>query len=334
MTSFLFYGASSMDSPLTRIILFVIGGYFIVLLFLGAYEWIRKEYPRPPSSHPSTERIQHPFYYKQAKEALKRFAGLTKTERVAIKESLKSGLISMEQWMIHLDQSDYQIMCIGELHKDSTRNFLAEEFFKKFSVDVLLLEATPKELKRLIKRMNAGRTYYPLLDADIMRILRAVEVRNPDIKIYGIEETDKQKKTHHGFAGSRDKAIARNFWYRFQPGIRHVILLGALHCTNEPNWLFENLRSQAPFPLKKRLLNVYVLGEHQNGPLGTFLYFLDEIGIDKKDFVIPDTSALHPHIYEWFQLLNHQILKKFSTLIVFRIPAKEIAEIEANFKIE
>jgi hypothetical protein len=81
-------------------------------------------------------------------------------------------------------------MCIGELHEESTRNFIVEEFFAKFSVDVLLLEATPKELKRLIKRMNAGRTYFPLLAADIMNILRAVRVRNPDVKIFSIEETD------------------------------------------------------------------------------------------------------------------------------------------------
>ncbi len=54
-------------------------------------------------------------------------------------------------------------------HEESTRNFLAEEFFAKFSPDVLLLEASPKDLKRLIKRMDAGRDYFPLLDADIMK---------------------------------------------------------------------------------------------------------------------------------------------------------------------
>ena len=83
---------------------------------------------------------------------------------------------------------------MGELHEESTRNFLAEEFFAKFSTDVLLLEATPKDLKRLIQRMDAGRDYFPLLDADIMKILRSVKNRNPAIKIWGIEETDEQQK--------------------------------------------------------------------------------------------------------------------------------------------
>ena len=308
-----------MDSPLARMIIFVLGGYFIILLFMITYDWIREEYPRPPTKPPSTERIQHSSYHKQAVEALQRFSRLPKPERNAIKESLESSLISMEQWLTHLGQSDYQVMCIGEFHEESTRNFLAEEFFAKFSFDVLLMEATPKELKHLIKRMNAGRTYFPLLEADIMNILRTVRARNPNIKICGIEETDKQQKEHRGHTGSRDRSIARNFWNKFQPGMRHIILFGAIHCTNEPNWLFEYLCGQAPLPLKERMLNAQVLGEHQDGPLEAFVFFLDEIGIEKKNFVIPDTSALHPRIYELFQLLNRQILEKFCTLIVFRI---------------
>jgi hypothetical protein len=225
----------------------------------------------------------------------------------------------MEQWLTLLGQSDYQIMCMGELHEESTRNFLAEEFFAKFSTDVLLLEATPKKLKRLIKRMDAGRDYFPLLDADIMKILRTVKDRNPAIKIWGIEETDEQQNGQQGHSNSRDQSIAHNFWSRFQPGRLHIILFGALHCTNEPNWLFKLLYSQASLPLKERMLNVRVLGEHQNGPLEAFVYFLDEIGIEKKHFVIPNTNSLHPRIYELFQLLNRQTLDKYRSLIVFRM---------------
>ena len=308
-----------MDSPLARMILLVLGGYFIILLFMIAYDWIRKEYPRPPTKPPSTVRIQHPIYHKQAVDALQRFSRLPKFERDAIKENIESSLISMEQWLTHLGQSDFQVMCIGEFHEESTRTFLAEEFFAKFKVDVLLLEATPKELNRIIKRLNAGRTYFPLLDAEIMNILRSVRARNPDVNICGIEETDKQQKEQRGRAGSRDQSIAHNFWKMFQPGMRHIILFGALHCANEPNWLFEYLRDQAPLSLKERMLNAQVLGEHQNGPLEAFVFFLDEIGIEKKNFVIPDTSALHPFIYEWFQSLNHQTLESFCTLVVFRI---------------
>jgi len=308
-----------MDSPLARVILASLGGYLIILLFLSVYDWILEEYPRRPTKPPSSERIQHPLYHEEVAKALQRFFRLPKPEKAAIKQNLESSLISIEQWLTHLGQSDYQIMCMGELHEESTRNFLAEEFFAKFSTDVLLLEATPKDLKRLIKRMDAGRDYFPLLDADIMKILRSVKDRNPAIKIWGIEETDEQQKGQHGRSISRDQSIAHNFWDRFQPGRFHIILFGTLHCTNEPNWLFKHLYNQASLPLKDRMLNVWVLDEHQNGPVEAFVYFLDEIGIERKHFVIPNTNSLHPRIYELFQMLNQQTLEKYRTLIVFRI---------------
>ena len=113
--------------------------------------------------------------------------------------------------------------------------------------------------------------------------------------------------------------MAHNFWDRFQPGRLHIILFGALHCTNEANWLYKNLCNQASLYLKERMLNVRILGEHQNGPVEAFVYFLDEIGIEKKHFVIPNTDSLHPQIYELFQMLNRQTLGKYRSLIVFRI---------------
>jgi hypothetical protein len=304
-----------MDSPLARVILALFGGYIIILLFLSIYDWLVEEYPKRPAKPPSSERIQHPFYHEEAAKALQQFSRLPKPEKTVIKNNLKSNLISMEQWLTHLGQSDYQIICMGELHEESTRNFLAEEFFAKFSTDVLMLEATSKNLKRLIKRMDAGRDYFPLLSADIMKILRTVKDRNPTIRIWGIEETEEQQKD----SNSRDQSIAHNFWDRFQPGKLHIILFGALHCTNDPNWLFKNLCDQATFPLKEHMLNVRVLEEHQNGPVEAFVYFLDEIGIEKKHFVIPNTNSLHPRIYELFQMLNRQILEKYRSLIVFRI---------------
>ena len=307
-----------MDSPLARVILTTLGGYLLILLFISVYDWIHEEYPRRPTEPLKSGRIQHQRNHQDAIKALQLFSRLPKPEKTAIKESLKSNLISIKQWLTRLRQSNLQIVCMGELHKESTRSFLSKEFFANFSVDVLLLEATSEELKHLIKRMEAGRDYFPLLDADIMTILRSVRDRNPDIKIYGIEETDKQAKNHHGHSNTRDQSIAQNFWGTFEPGLRHVILFGALHCADESNWLFYNLCNQASPTLKDEMLNVRVLGEHQNGPVEAFVYFMDEIGIEKRHFVIPDTRSLPDHIDEWFPLLNRQTLKKYRSLIVFR----------------
>lgn len=295
----------------------VLGGYVIILLLLFIYEWIGEKYPRAPTEPPNTARIQHPYSHQLAVDALQRFSRLSKPEREAILANLNSNIISMEQWVTHLGQSDYQILCLGEFHRESTRQFLADEFFAHVRGDVLLLEATPRELKHLTNMVKAGRTYFPLLDADIMKILRSVRGRNPAIEIYGIEETDNQRKDRRDRGGSRDKSMAGNFWERFYPGKRHIILIGAFHCTNQPNWLFDNLCDQAPPPLREQMLNVQVLGEHQTGPVEAFVFFLDEIGIQNKTFVIPDTRALHPLIYEWFHSLNRQTLESFGTLVVF-----------------
>jgi hypothetical protein len=66
------------------------------------------------------------------------------------------------------------------------------------------------------------------------------------------------------------------------------------------------------------MVNVQLLEEHQNGPLEAFVFFLDEIGIEKTGFVIPDTRALHACIYAWFPSLNRQALQRYRSLIVFR----------------
>lgn len=304
-----------MNSPLARAGLAMFGGCIFVLLFLFIYDWIVAEYPRRPAELSNPERIQHPFNHEQAKKALQRFSRLPEPEQAAIKDSLKSDLISPEQWLAQLEKAGYQIICMGENHAESTRKFLAEEFFANFNADVLLLETTPENLQRLIGRMHDGRDYFPLLNADIMKILRAANGRNPTIDIRGIEEIKEQRKR----SNSRDRSIARNFWDRFQPGKLHIILIGALHCSNDPNWLFNTLLDQASLPLKEQMLNLRVLGEHQNGPVEAFIYFLDEIGIEKKHFVIPDTGSLHPRIYELFQMLNWQTLERYRSLVIFRM---------------
>jgi hypothetical protein len=307
-----------MNSPLARVIMSVLSGYLILLLLLTVHDWYQKEFPSPPPPTSSSKRVQHPFHHSQALRALQHFSRLPGSEKSAIKSHLDRVLLSTERWLADLPRSNYKIICLGEVHEESTRAFLADRFFSKLPIDVLMLETTPDGLNRLIRRMEAGRRYFPLLDADIMSILHTVRAINPDVEIFGIDETDKQQENQNDPRGARDKSIARNFWSRYTPGSRHLILFGASHCANEPNWLFSRLCKQAPLPLSDQMLNVQVLEEHQRGPLEAFVYFLDEIGLEKKDFVIADTAGLHPRIYELFPLLDRQILKKYLTLIVFR----------------
>ena len=70
--------------------------------------------------------------------------------------------------------------------------------------------------------------------------------------------------------------------------------------------------------LKDAMLNVRVLGAHQNGPVAAFVYVMDEIGIDKGSFVISDTRTLPSDICEWFPLLNRETPAEYRAWIVFR----------------
>ena len=305
-----------MDSPLARMILTVFGGYLLILLGLVIYDWYREEFPSPPEKPQHIDPVQHPYYHTEALNVLKHYSGLPEAERIHIKHHLEQNLLSIEQWITELERSDYTIICLGEFHDESTRQFLAEEFFSSFTVDVLHLEANPKELRRLSRKMEAGREYFPLLEADIITILRAVRARNPHIIIRGIEETAQQEKLGKG--RTRDCSLAENFWKRFHPEATNIILFGAAHCSNDPHWLYGRLRSQALPSLDARMLNVRILGEHQSGPIEGFVFFLDEIGVTVEDFVLSDTGSLYPHIHEWFSTLRQQILEKFQALVVFR----------------
>ena len=289
-----------MNSPISRVILSVLAGYVLILLLLTARDWYRREYPRPPAESLVEERIQHPLHHKRALDALDRFGRLPRTEREAIRKNLEERLVPLEQWLSRLDRSDVQILCLGELHEESTRAFLADVLFARIPVDVLLLEATPRDLKGLMRRAESGRRYFPLLGADIMEILRTVMAVNPGIRICGIEETAEQQKREHQTSGSRDQHIAQNFWEHFRPGLRHVVLFGAFHCAKEPNWLYGNLWKKANSELRKKMLNVRVAHEHQHGPLEAFLFFLDDLGLKNDSSFVLKTDFLHPGLTESF----------------------------------
>jgi hypothetical protein len=307
-----------MNSPLVRVILATFAGYLAILLALSVYDWISAEYPKRPAPLPAAERVSHPFYHQAAVMALQRFSQLSEADKAAVRTHLTAGLTPMAQWAKRFDQTTDQIVCIGEHHEEATRRFLATAFFPAIGTDVLLLEATPDQMRGFVSRMTAGRDYYPLLGADILNVLRSATKRNPETEIRGIEETPAQQKTSPGRPNSRDRAIADNFWKHYRPGARHMVLFGALHCTNEPNWLFSNLRGQASPLLRRRMVNLLVVGEHQSGPVEAFVYFLDEIGVPRHSFVIPHTGALTPRINRWFDALRRQILEKYAVVVVFR----------------
>ena len=326
-----FKAINKLNSAIGRFFLIVLGWPLLLLILITSFEWIRDAYFPPALEKPRTDRIQHPGYHSLGLNALQRFSELARPDHNMVIRNLEANLIPMGQWLARLQPSDYDVLFLGEDHSEGTRKFLAEQFFSKFKIDRLLLEATPGELERITKLLEEGKTYIPLLGADIAKVIRAARRKNPHVTLDGIEETKRQwKNRHEDRLGSRDKTITFNFWGKFRPGERYAVLFGALHLTNQPDWFFRSARSLAPPSIANKMLNIRVLGEHQDGPLEAFVFFLDEIGVQKKDFVIPDTRYLHPFVRDWFLLLKQHTLLEFRTLVVFRSQQPPLTQISRN----
>lgn len=304
-----------------RILLVVLAWPLIILSVIISFDWIREEFFTSTPDKRSIVPIRQPSYHSVGVNALQRFAELPESNRASIRKNLETNLISIEQWLATLQQSQYKVLCLGEDHEEATREFLAEELFSRLTFHVLLLEATADEVARIVKRIDAGKTYVPLLDADIARVIRAARHKNPDVALEGIEETKRQKKKreHRDRPGLRDDSIVKNFWDKYRPGKRHAILFGALHCTDRRSWFFERVRAMASPFIADEMLSIRVVGEHQGGALGALVFFLDGIDIAKTDFVIPNIRLLDPLIFQWFSLLEPQTLGRFQTLVVFRM---------------
>lgn len=304
-----------------RILFVVLAWPLIILTIIVSFDWVRNEFfTSVPDKH-AAYRIKRPKYYSVGLNALQRFAELPESNQAVVKANLERNLISTEQWLAALQRSQYKVLCLGEDHEEATRQFLAEALFAELTFHVLLLEATSDEVARIVKRVDAGKPYVPLLDANIARVIRAARRKNPGVILEGIEETKRQRKQrkHTDRPGLRDDSIVKNFWDKYRAGERHAILFGALHCTDRPNWLFGRVRTMAPGPVADKMLNIRVVGEHQDGLLEAFVFFLDEIGVARRNFVIADTRSLHPLIFRWFSLLEPQTLGRFHTLVVFRM---------------
>ena len=304
-----------------RLFLYVLAWPVGLVLLLSLHGWMRTEFPAPPAEPAARGAVRSPAAQHQARAVLERFERLTPAEQQALAARLRAVVRPLDAWFERLDRGAYSVVCLGEFHAPATRRFVAEVFLPRYAPDVLLLEATPPELARMRSRTAAARPYVPLLGADIAAVLRAAEAARPGVIVRGIEETAEQVRTRRGREGSRDHSLARNFWLEYRPGARHVILCGALHCTDDAGWLYRLLQEQSPPREALRMLSVQVLGVHQHGPLEAFATFLGALGMGADGFAIVDTGRVPPLVRDWFGLLDQQVLGRVDALVVFRRPA-------------
>ena len=269
---------------------------------------------------PPDERIQFPEHHPWTERALARVAALPPGERADLISAIERTIQPLPRWLAALNRRPIAVLCVGENHEPYLRRFLADRLFDSLMADVLLLEATPHEARRMRTRVESGDDRVMLLDADVSRLLRSALEANPRLVIGGIEERpDQRSKRLQQGAGSRESSIEANFRTRYRPGRRHVVLYGAFHCSHQSGWLYQRLRKRPlPDTPSDAILNLRVAWEHQEAPIEAFVYFLDELGLVSGDFVIANPESLPAQIADWFPFMSANELRAFGALAVFR----------------
>ena len=283
-------------------------------------QWARLNFvPSPaPIEIPADAFVRHAGYEESATKAIEAFDAMPAGRRRALVENLRANLGGLHEELRRLNASRLTILCIGERHMTTTRRFLAEVVLPALTIDVLLLETPSDALPEIMSQIDADQAQVDLLDADIAAIVRSARRSNPGIVIAGIDESASQKAQRvHRKRGSRDISIAGNLRSHIRRGKRHAVLFGALHCADQPNWMYRRVRLGEHRVKREEIRNVNVIGEHQDGALEAFLAFIRAIGVARRSFLIADTSALDGSIFTWFPALTRSFLR-FEAVIVFQ----------------
>ncbi len=281
---------------------------FPLVYFLGfwGYQVYLDRFHEPLPATANQNRIQYPNYHRVARQALAAFHTLEPAERKRLMVHLAQIIRDFDAWAIDLSRERPQFVCLGEDHTNETRRFLAEELFPVLQPDLLMLEATEPELARM---RDDSRTHVPLLGADISKVLAAL---SPATQVIGIEQSATQQ------GQPREASIAENLLNSVAADGLNVALYGALHCADKDGWLYGRIRKSMDAALPAQRVTVRVLGEHQDGSMEAFVYFLDEIGLSRKHFVIMPTDDLDPWVMQAFPVLYDQTLRYFDAVAVFR----------------
>lgn len=296
----------------------------LVLVLLGltwvAAEWAWLNYVPAPTAVevPADAFVQHAGYEVMAAEAIAAFSAMPASRRRELVENLRANVGSLTEELARLSASRLTILCIGEHHMATTREFLARSMLPALRVDVLLLEIPSDELPEIMSHIDEGLAEVPLLGADIAAIVRSVKRTNPAIVIAGIDESVSQKAQRvHRMRGSRDISIAGNLRSQVRRNKRHAVLFGALHCADQRNWMYRRILLGEGRVNREEIRNINVIGEHQDGTLEAFVTFIHAVGINARNFMISDTGALDRLIFTWFPALTNSFLR-FDAVIVFQ----------------
>jgi hypothetical protein len=281
----------------------------------------------PPPWPPSNKAIQHPAEQAQLRVALRGLRGLDVTARAALLKAVSSHVTPLDDWLDRINANGYATMCLGENHNAVLRRFMAERLFPKLTLDTLAIEDGRSQTQELLESASDDDDYGDLLGADIIGVLRAVRGANPSARIVGIEERAEQYKERvNAGIGSRESSIEGNLRHAFRKGERHVILYGAFHCKDGVAWLHRRLLEDPPAAVEvSQVQNARIGWEHLSGSFEILSQFFDELGLATGDYAISSPSTLPKKLHDWFPIMSTNLLNKFDSVIVFRLPKLKAA---------
>jgi hypothetical protein len=227
-----------------------------------------------------------------------RFRNATKAD---FKKMLADRRVPVSEWTDAINASGVEFICLGERHDNKFRSRIADQLLSKLDFDALMIEANPVETEALAEEVARGTERVDHLGADFAPILRASLRRNPDLRIVGIEETREQELARRGKPEfERDSSIAENLADAYRGGERQVALYGALHCGSNS----VSLSFQRPFyhhistivDDAKRINALVVVDGDWNNKFSVYMNMLE---LADRSFVIPDTAAVDPALYNF-----------------------------------
>lgn len=240
---------------------------------------------------------------------------------------LNAQQVTLNEWIQSINQSNLEFLCLGEIHNPSFRQFLAQNIFSQLDVDVLMLEADSPQVEQFLSQVDAGIPSISLFGSDIADVLRAVQTRNPDVQILGVDESAQQtawKNLEEVHAErqrlSRDGFIAENIREQFRPGLRHVALFGGNHCS-----LYDvGLGNSRPFFLhltgvltaRERMKSALIVSAAQTN---LFTLTMRKAGLSDRLMVFPETKAIAPASYN-FRWDLKSYWDNYDVMIYFPVP--------------
>lgn len=291
----------------------VFGAPLLLLALIQGWSWTHALLREPAPVFRPLQTIEHPNYRVLTEQALQAFYALPDRRQTAIFDELLAAIHPADRYLDRLASQPPELVCLGENHDDYTRDWLARELLPRYPLDVLMLESNPATLTALQQRIAEGETYVPLLGADIAGTISMARSHNPQLRLEAIDMPPGARATQ---PVTRDQFIAARVIGSRRAGSRHLVLLGALHCADSPGWLYQTLSDRRANDGYDSLLNLRLLGMHQEGPGEAFVRFLDGIGIPHGDFAIADTRQLPPAVQRWFT--HFDALRGYRALLIYR----------------